>query len=93
MADHPDHPGGSKSRMVASPAKDIVYSFGGYNYDATDIYKFTCPDDQIEHCQWEMTVRKSRRILLKNPRESSVAMTIPYDIARNLCQDFEPIDR
>ena len=87
-----DHPYISESTMVASPAKDIVYSFGGYNYDATDIYKFTCPDDQIEHCQWEMTVRKSRRILLKYPRESSVAMTIPYDIARNLCQDFEPLD-
>ena len=91
-----DHPYISESTMVASPAKDIVYSFGGYNYDARDISKFTCPDDQIEHCQWEMVSRKYEgewRLTLKYPRESSVAMTIPYDIARNLCQDFEPIDR
>ena len=65
--------------MVASPGNEAVYSFGGYPAE-NKIFKFSCPDDQIQNCQWEgMGTR------LTYPRDVSVAMTIPDDLANKLC--------
>ena len=40
--------------MVASPGNEAVYSFGGYPDAKNKIFKFSCPDDQIQNCQWEL---------------------------------------
>ena len=65
--------------MVASPGNEAVYSFGGWGAE-NKIFKFSCPDDQIQNCQWEgMGTR------LTYPRKYSVAMTIPDDLANKLC--------
>jgi len=71
-----DMPGVAGHNMVASPGKDIVYSFGPGN----KIFKFSCPEDQIQHCQWEEMETR-----LTYPRRDSVAMTIPDDLANKLC--------
>ena len=68
------------NRMVASPGNEVVYSFGGWPDAKNKIFKFSCPDDQIQNCQWEgMGTR------LTYPRYRSVAMTIPDDLANKLC--------
>ena len=67
--------------MVASPGNEAVYSFGGYVIGAKNkIFKFSCPDDQIQNCQWEEMGTR-----LTYPRRYSVAMTIPDDLANKLC--------
>ena len=68
--------------MVASPGKNIVYSFGSDYYGAHSqkIFKFSCPDDQIQHCQWEEVGAR-----LTYYRDGSVAMTIPDELADKLC--------
>ena len=65
--------------MVASPGNEAVYSFGGSGAK-NKIFKFTCPDDQIQNCQWEEMGTR-----LTYTRQSSVAMTIPVDLAKKLC--------
>ena len=65
--------------MVASPGNEAVYSFGGYGA-GNKIFKFSCPDDQIQHCKWEEMGTR-----LTYPRDGSVAMTIPDDLANKLC--------
>jgi len=76
----------SGHRMVASPRKDTVFSFGGY-YDAyKKIIKFSCPDtkDGKLKCQWKEI--KGGTNLSKN-RYNAVAMAIPDDLADKLCPD------
>ena len=66
--------------MVASPGNEAVYSFGGWGDASNKIFKFTCPDDQIQNCQWEEMGTR-----LTYPWDGSVAMTIPDDLANKLC--------
>ena len=79
------------NRMVASPDKNIVYSFG--SRWSKKIFKFSCPEfhcanpqkcglseDQIQQCQWEELGTK-----LAHERDRSVAMSIPEDLANKLC--------
>merc|ERR1719511_203407 len=68
--------------MVASPGNEAIYSFGGDVIGPNNkIFKFTCPDDQIQNCQWEEMGTR-----LTYPRVYySVAMTIPVDLANKLC--------
>ena len=66
--------------MVASPGNEAVYSFGGYPDAKNKIFKFTCPDDQIQNCQWEEMGTR-----LTYDRHYSIAMTIPVDLAKKLC--------
>ena len=65
--------------MVASPGNEAVYSFGGVG-TGNKIFKFSCPDDQIQNCQWEEMGTR-----LTYDRYDSVAMTIPDDLANKLC--------
>ena len=65
--------------MVASPGNEAVYSFGGWPGAGNKIFKFSCPDDQIQHCQWEEMGTR-----LTYPRDDSVAMTIPDVLAKDL---------
>ena len=65
--------------MVASPGKDIVFSFGGWNTQK-DIFKFTCSNKRIQSCRW-----KEMETKLTYSRAFAVAMVIPYDLANKLC--------
>ena len=78
MDDMPEEVWGN--RMVASPGNEAVYSFGGRPDAENKIFKFTCPDDQIQNCQWEEMGTR-----LTYPRLWSVAMTFPVDLANKLC--------
>ena len=78
MADLPKGKLLTAHRMVASPGKDIVFSFGGWD-TRKELIKFGCHDDLIQHCQW-------RRVgTLTYDRKSTVAMAIPDDLANKLC--------
>jgi len=67
-------------RMVASPDKEVVYIVGGSGPSGKKIFKFSCLDDQIQHCQWEEMATR-----LTYPRWASIAMSIPDDLVNKLC--------
>ena len=66
--------------MLASPGKDVVFSFGGW-YTEKDIFKFSCPNKQIQRCQWKEMGTK----LTYSRQFAAVAMTLPVDLANKLC--------
>ena len=65
--------------MVASADRASVYRVGGYG-TSNQIFKYYCPDAEIQNCQWqEMETR------LQYGRIHPVAMTIPDNLAKKLC--------
>ena len=67
------------ARMVAPPGNEVIYNYGGTGA-LNKIFKFGCPDDQIQHCHWtELATRLSHR------RYLSVAMIMPDNLVSGLC--------
>ena len=74
------------AQMVASPKKDVLYTFGNDALGALDdrerdVYRFKC-DGDIYNCAWK---RSSLR--LKHGREDAVAFSIPDALADELCNN------
>ena len=66
-------------QMVASADRATVYRVGGYG-TSNQIFKYYCPDAEIQNCQWqEMETR------LQYIRINPVVMTIPDNLAKKLC--------
>ena len=74
-------------KMVASPRKDAVFSFGGYYDTYKSIMKFSCPDTKNGKlkCQWENLGSGWGGKNFTYNRYHAVAMAIPDDLARKLC--------
>ena len=67
--------------MVASQDNKVLYTIGnGYASNNKDIFKFACTNN-ITNCSWT----KSPAQLQYGRRSRTVAMTIPYTLAQNIC--------
>ena len=69
-------------QMVTSPDKQFVYTIGnGHRAYNKDIYKYTCPNNDIKQCVWTKAKTK-----LKYGRERLVAFGIPNSLAEKICE-------